>query len=141
MHQAEQYELMAPEQFGSQKVKTAIHQCLNKQLLYDLHWFDRLPAALCSNNAKSCYDRITLLAAALCLYQHGTPKSMVSSILTILYKMEHHICTTFGDSKTQASNYQQQVLVRGMVQVLTFGLCWSVCQYLSLCKWKGSIPK
>jgi len=32
MYQAKKQELLAPEQFGSQKHKTAIHQCLNKQL-------------------------------------------------------------------------------------------------------------
>jgi len=58
--QAEQHELMAPEQFGSHKFKTAIHQCLNKKLFYNLHRFNWSPAALCSNNAKSCYDHITL---------------------------------------------------------------------------------
>jgi len=39
MHQAKRHDLMAPEQFGTQKFKTAIHQCLNKQLFYDLQQF------------------------------------------------------------------------------------------------------
>jgi len=67
MYQAEQNKLLAEEQYGSRKFKSAIHQCLNKCLLYDLICFKRQLTALCSNDAKSCYDRITLLAAALCL--------------------------------------------------------------------------
>jgi len=69
MYQAKQAHLLAEEQFGSRKFKSAIHQCLNKQLFYDIIRFKRQLAALCSNDAKSCYDWITLLAAALCLCQ------------------------------------------------------------------------
>jgi len=36
MFQAEDACLLAKEQFGSRKFKLAIHQCLNKQLFYDL---------------------------------------------------------------------------------------------------------
>jgi len=36
MFQAEKENLLADEQFGSQKSKSAIHQCLNKHLFYDL---------------------------------------------------------------------------------------------------------
>ncbi len=36
MFQAEDTRILAEEQFGSRKFKSAIHQCLNKQLFYDL---------------------------------------------------------------------------------------------------------
>jgi len=36
MFQAEKENLLANAQFGSQKFKLAIHQCLNKHLFYDL---------------------------------------------------------------------------------------------------------
>jgi len=55
-------------------------------------------AALCSNNAKSCYDRIMLLAEALCLCRFGSTLPMVASMITTLHKMEHHIQTKFRDS-------------------------------------------
>jgi len=67
MYQAEQEQILANKQFGSRKFKAAIFQCLNKQLLYDLARYRCTAMALCSNNAKSCYNQITLLAAALCL--------------------------------------------------------------------------
>jgi len=91
MYQAEQAHLLAEEQFGSRKYKSAIHQCLNKQLFYDIVRFKRQPAALCSNDAKSCYDRIILLAAALCLCRVGGTQPMVASMIMTLHKMEHHI--------------------------------------------------
>jgi len=39
MYQAENAKALADEQFGSRKFKSAIFQCLNKQLLYDLARF------------------------------------------------------------------------------------------------------
>jgi len=39
MYQAEQAGLLVEEQFGSHKFKLAIHQCLNKQLFYDVVHF------------------------------------------------------------------------------------------------------
>jgi len=116
MYQAEQSHLLADEQYGSRKFKSSIHQCLNKCLLYDLIRFKRLPAALCSNNAKSCYDRITLLAAALCLCRFGGPTSAVCSMITTLYEMQHHIRTTFGDSKLSASRQTWGAPIAGIGQ-------------------------
>jgi len=110
MFQAEDSHLLAEEQFGSQKYKLAIHQCLNKQLFYDLVWFLRQPVVLCSNDAKSCYDCITLLAAALCLCRLGGSLPMVHSMITMIHEMEYHICMTFGDSKISASHTTWQAL-------------------------------
>jgi len=67
MVQAEVLHLLADEQYGRCKYRPAISQCLNKRLWYDLIISTRVPAALCSNNAKSCYNQIVLLVAALCL--------------------------------------------------------------------------
>jgi len=67
MSQAEQLELIANEQYGSWKYKDAITQCLNICLWYDYIRFHHKPAALFSNNAKSCYDWIVLLIVVLCL--------------------------------------------------------------------------
>ena len=56
MNHAERNNFIAPEQYGGRKGKRAIDHVLNKRLSYDLIRFSRLPAALCSNDAKSCYD-------------------------------------------------------------------------------------
>jgi len=49
---AEKHKMIAPEQYGSRKLKSAGTQCLNKCLFYDLHCYSRTPAALCSNDAN-----------------------------------------------------------------------------------------
>jgi len=103
MFNAEQYNLLAPEQYGSRKQKSAVVQCPNKLLFYDFIHFHKQPAALCSNDTKSCYDHIILLIMALCLCRLGASTTSVTSMISTLYQMEHHIRTSFGDS-TKAGN-------------------------------------
>jgi hypothetical protein len=73
MIKAEKFRVLAPEQFGSRKSLTSIHQALNKVLTYDLIRQRRIPAAMCSNDAKSCYDRIVHSMAKLALLHCGAP--------------------------------------------------------------------
>jgi len=67
MKEAELWDLLAVEQYGSRCQKDMITQCLNKRLWYDYIRSTRQPVALCSNDAKSCYDQIVLLIATLCM--------------------------------------------------------------------------
>jgi len=97
MYQAEQHNLLAEEQYGSHKFKLAIHQCLNKCLLYDLIRFRCQLAALCSNDARSCYDRIMLIIVALSLCRLGAPHSAVKSMIQTLVSLQHHVRLAFGD--------------------------------------------
>jgi len=83
--------LLAQEQYGSRRNKLANLQCLNKCLLYDLIRFRCQPLALCSNNAKSCYNRIVLTVVALCLCQVGTMLEMVASMVQTIHGMRHLI--------------------------------------------------
>jgi hypothetical protein len=64
---AELYDAIAPEQFGSRKFLSAVDQSLNKALIFDLWRQYRNSAALCSNDAKGCYDRIVHNVASLCM--------------------------------------------------------------------------
>jgi len=107
---------MAEEQYGSRKFKSAIHQCLNKCLLYDVICFKCQPAALCSNDTKSCYDRITLLAAALSLCHFVCPQPAVDSMITTLHEMQHHIWMTFSDSMAYASQQVWGTPIAGIGQ-------------------------
>jgi len=72
----EKFKALAPKQYGSRKGKLANVQSLNKHLFYDTIRFKRQPAALCSNDAKSCYDRIVLLIVALAMCRLGEPQSV-----------------------------------------------------------------
>jgi len=75
-------------------------QCLNKWLLYDYVCYTHIPLAICLNDAKSCYNRIVLIIAALSLCRLGADKVVVQSMLSTLHGMQHHIRSTYGDSKT-----------------------------------------
>jgi len=67
MDRAETLHALAPEQYGSWLDHAAIYQSLNMQLTYNLIWQQRLMAAVCSNDAKACYDQIVHAFAALAL--------------------------------------------------------------------------
>jgi len=97
MFNAEVHNLMAPEQYGSRKEKSAAIQCLNKRLLYDYVRCNHIPMALCSNNAKSCYDWIVLIVAALCLCRLGADKALVQSMIGTIHGMQYHVRSIYGD--------------------------------------------
>jgi len=103
MFNAETMDLLADEQYGSRRNKAAVLQCLNKGLFYDLLRQWKKPAALCLNDAKSCYDQITLLAAALCLCRLGAPINAVQCMTKTIHGMNHHIRTICGDSQQSAN--------------------------------------
>jgi len=116
MFNAEAAGMVADKQYGSCKHKLAIAQCLNKLLFYDLVQFQRQPSVLCSYEAKSCYDRIALLVAALCLCQLGVSHQSVFSMVSTIHQMEHHIQTTYGDSSKFGSRKKWGSTIVGIGQ-------------------------
>ncbi len=116
MFNAETLDLLVDEQYGSCRQKAAVLQCLNKGLFYDLLRQWKKPAALCSNDAKSCYDHITLLAAALCLCRLGAPINAVQSMTKTIHGMNHHIRTMYGDSSQSASRNTWATPIAGISQ-------------------------
>jgi len=100
MRNAESCQDIAPEQYGSHNQhKAAGMQCLNKPLFYDYIRAMHIPAALCSNNTKSCYDHIILLIAALCLCRLGAPVKAVVSMTSTLAQLRYHVRLAFGNSE------------------------------------------
>ena len=71
MHNAEQYDLLALEQYGSRKHKTAIECALNKRLIFDILRQTKKPAGICSCDLKSCYDRIVNAFSSLAMRRAG----------------------------------------------------------------------
>jgi len=116
MKEAELWDLLAVEQYGSRCNKDAITQCLNKRLWYDYIWCTWQPAALCSNDAKSWYNQIVLLIAALCMCCLGAEKSSVLSMLKTIRGMRHHTCTVHGNSAWFASRHTWDQPVAGIGQ-------------------------
>jgi hypothetical protein len=58
MAHAEKYGQIPAEQYGSRKKHRDIEATLNKVLTQDSWQQKRQPGTLCSNDAKSCYDRV-----------------------------------------------------------------------------------
>jgi hypothetical protein len=58
---------IAPEQYGSRKRHRAAEVCLNMRLVDDILRQTRRAGAICSNDAKSCYDRIVHSILSICL--------------------------------------------------------------------------
>ena len=69
MEFGERNNLLAKEQYGSRKGKSAIQHALNKRLVLDNIRLNKIPAIYCANDAKSCYDRILLMVAYLTMRQ------------------------------------------------------------------------
>ena len=64
MNHAENLNAVAVEQGGSRRHHRAIYLALQKRITFDLSRQYKRPLALCSNDAKSCYDRIVHSVAA-----------------------------------------------------------------------------
>ncbi len=95
---AEEAGMLAPEQYGSRKNHQAIDHGLNKTLTFDQFRFQRTPAAVCANDAKSCYDRIVHAIATICMRRCGVPEGPIICMFTTIQNLEHHIRTLYGDS-------------------------------------------
>jgi hypothetical protein len=78
MKNAECHGTIAKEQYGSRKKHST--------------------GAVCSNDAKACYDLIGHTPASICMQRQGVPKTAVKCIFTTLQEAIHHVRTAFGDS-------------------------------------------
>jgi hypothetical protein len=115
MQRAELLCLIPPDQYGSRKCKLAILAALNKVLMIDLSRLRRLPMALCSNDAKSCYDRIVLWIAALSLLQMGAARSAVAEMMQTLLQAWHFVIIAFREStrRYRGTNHPLQGVGQG----------------------------
>jgi hypothetical protein len=131
---AEQFDAIAPEQFGSRKFLSAVDQSLNKALTFDLWRQHCTCAALCSNDAKGCYDRIVHNVASLCMQCVRVPREPIISMFGTIQELQHHVRTAFGDSKKFFAANTGKVPIQGvskeMVRVHKFGH-WSALPFLT----------
>jgi len=83
--------------------------------------------ALCSNDAKSCYDWIVLIVAALCLCCLGADKAAIQSMIGTLHGMQHHMRSTYGDSKTLQGWHEWGTPIMGISQGngASPQICWN----------------
>jgi hypothetical protein len=98
MLNAEKHHTLAKEQNGSRKWHRAIDRALNKVLTNDILWQAKRIGAICSNDAKACYDLIGHAQASLCIQRQGVPQSAVQCLFTTLQSATHSVRTAFDDS-------------------------------------------
>jgi hypothetical protein len=116
MQHAEKHSMLAPEQYGSRNGKKAIDHAVHKRLTYDLFRQSRKPGALCSNDARSCYDRILHSIATLAFRRLGIPFDPVRCMFTSIANMSHHTRTTFGDSTFNYNSQGRLIPFQGVLQ-------------------------
>ena len=65
MEKAMQHKQLAKEQCGSRKNHTAIAQALNERLTMDVSMLQKVSMVFCSQDAESCYNRMSHTALAM----------------------------------------------------------------------------
>ena len=113
---AEDHDQLAPEQYGSRKYHKAIDQVVNKILTFDLLRQLRWPGAVCSNDAKSCYDRIVHAVASLCMQRNRISEPAIVCMFTTIQQLEHTIRTAYGDSAHKYKGRLWAVPLQGVMQ-------------------------
>jgi len=98
MRHAECNAALAPEQYGSRKRRRATDLATNKALTYDIIRQLKWPAAVCSNDTKSCYDLIGHTQASLAMQRMGVPQAAIDCLFTTLQNATHKVRTGYGDS-------------------------------------------
>jgi hypothetical protein len=99
MQIAESTRSLAKDQYGSRKRHRAVDLKVNKTLTYDILRQLKRPGAICSNDAKSCYDLIGNTKASLAMQWMGAPRSFVDCLFMTLQQGQHKVCTGYGDSQ------------------------------------------
>ena len=89
--------LIAPEQYGCRKGKSAIEHILNKRFSYDIIQQLQCPGALCSNDAKSCNDRILYVIVLMVFQRLGITYTPVQYMIYCIQQMKKYMGTHFGD--------------------------------------------
>jgi hypothetical protein len=116
MYTAEDLKAIAQEQFGSRTDHTAIDQSLNKRLTYDIIRQKKRAGAVCSNDAKSCYDRIVHSVASLAMQRVETPVEPIVCMFTTIQNLQHRIRTVYGDSTLGFSGRLYTIPIQGVGQ-------------------------
>ena len=99
MNYGEKHGILAPEQYGSRKDRSAIEHAINKRLTIDITRQAKIDAIYMANDATSCYDRIILMITYLTMRHYGISEPAATSSIGTLCDMEHRVRTTYGVSE------------------------------------------
>jgi hypothetical protein len=81
MHQAKVNERIPLKCYGSQKNHEAVDVAVNQRLIADILRQKRIPGAVASVDAESCYDRITHAAGSLCIQSWDVHLNFIIAML------------------------------------------------------------
>ena len=123
MEGAEKAKAISSEQFGSRKRHQANYLGCIKNMVVDIIRQKRLPAILCSNDAKSCYDRVVPQVLMMSLRRLGVPKSVIYSLIDTFQAMQHHLRTSYGDSDEYFTCEKGNIRFHGTGQGNGFAPC------------------
>jgi len=107
--------ILAPEQYGSRKDRSAIEHTINKRLTIDITRQAKIDAIYMVNDATSCYGRIILMITYLTMHHYGISEPATSSIGT-LCDMEHRVRTTYGISEESHGGTEWNLKPHGIGQ-------------------------
>jgi hypothetical protein len=127
MEYGEQHKMLAPEQFGSRKCKSAIEHALNKRLVTDILRQSGTKAIYIANDAKACYDRIILMVAYITMRNFGIPSLVAQSTISSILRMKHRVRTCFGDSTKYYGGDKWTTLPHGCGQGNGYGPALWAC--------------
>jgi hypothetical protein len=99
MKHAELLNNISREQYGSRKRHRSCVAATNKVLTMDLLRMRKQAGSICSNDAKSCFDRIVHNVATIAMIRQGAPPNAVRSMFSTLQQSNHRIRTAFGISR------------------------------------------
>jgi hypothetical protein len=88
MKQAELRGQIPPECYGSRKNHEAIEVAINHHLIADILRQKRIPGAIASVDAQSCYDRITHVAGSLCAQSWDVDPQAILAMLRTIQRMK-----------------------------------------------------
>lgn len=111
LEHAEKYNLLPKEQYGSRKEKSSIDHAIHKRITYDIMRQTRRAGGLCSNDAKSCFDRMVHSIIMLAYRRLGIPIPPVKCMLETIQQMKFQIRTLYGDS---------EAFIDGAIRLLPF---------------------
>ena len=121
MKHAEKHKIFAIEQNGSRKNLSAIQHATNKVLMFDYLRITKTKAIVCANDAKSCYDRIVLVAAFLCLRRMGLQSAPIRAMFITIQRMRHYTSSAYGTSNTYYDTLLLMDILNGILQGNCFG--------------------
>jgi hypothetical protein len=127
MEYAEDNGILAKEQFGSRKNKSAIEHAINKRLTLDFSRQQKITCVYIANDAKSCYDRILLMVAYLAMRKAGVARKAAYSSIKTLVGMTMCIKTMHGTSELNYGGNEWETYPHGIGQGNGYGpAIWAI---------------